>query len=93
MDNPVYPGIVLGSEKWVKGISTILQKGGFEDFFFRKGLDEKGLVNFMGGVSGFLEIPVINLTSRLLFDVLFTRRLKDVVSLAIFNLFMLLKVF
>ena len=52
MDNPVYPGIVLGSEKWVKGISTILQKGGFEDFFFRKGLDEKGLVNFMGGGGG-----------------------------------------
>ena len=37
-----------------------------------------------GGGSGFLEIAVINFTSGLLFDLLLTRRLKDVVSIVIF---------
>ena len=40
-----------------------------------------------GGVSGFLDIPTINFASRILFDVLFTRRLKDL-SLAISHLFL-----
>ena len=38
-----------------------------------------------GGVSGFLEISTINFASRLLFHLLYTRRLKDL-SLAIFHL-------
>ena len=37
------------------------------------------------GVSGFLKIAIINFTSRLLFDLLFTCRLKDFVSPVIFH--------
>ena len=55
------------------------------------GLMRKGESIFGGGGagggrggSGFLEIAVINFTSGLLFDLLLTRRLKDVVSLVIF---------
>ena len=35
------------------------------------------------GESGFMEITILNFTSQLLFDLLFTYRLKDVVSLVL----------
>ena len=38
---------------------------------------------FGGGGPGFLEIAIINSTSRLIFDLLLRSRLKDVVSLVI----------
>ena len=41
--------------------------------------------SIFGGGSGFLEIANINFTSRLLFDLLFICRLKDVVSIVIFH--------
>ena len=44
------------------------------------------MVNFWRGSSGFLEIAMINFTSRLLFNLLLSSRLKDVVSLGIFQL-------
>ena len=43
--------------------------GGFEDFF-GSGLDGKGWSIFGGG-SEFLQISILNYTSRLLFDLLF----------------------
>ena len=58
----------------------ILQKGAFEEFFWRGGLDGKGVVNFWKGGPGFLEIAIINFTSQLLFELLFAHRLKDVVG-------------
>ena len=38
-----------------------------------------------GGGSGFIEITILNFTSQLLFELLFTYRLKDVVSLVLFH--------
>ena len=38
-----------------------------------------------GGGSGFIETTILNFTSQLLFDLLFTYRLKDVVSLVLFH--------
>ena len=50
---------------------------------------------FLEGSSVFLEIAIINFTSRILFALLFICRLKDVASLVIFDLFyfVLLKYF
>ena len=50
----------------------------------RKGESIFGGGGGAGGGSGFLEIAVINFTSGLLFDLLLTRRLKDVASIVIF---------
>ena len=55
-----------------KRIPAILREAGFEEFFLEGG-------------SGFLEIAIINFTSRFLFDSLFTCRLKNL-SLVIFRL-------
>ena len=49
------------------------------------GLMEKGYSIFRGRRFGVLEIGIINFTSRLLFDLLLSYRLKDV-SLALFHL-------
>ena len=38
-----------------------------------------------GGNLGFLDIAIINFTSRILFDLIFTCTLKDVVLLIIFH--------
>ena len=74
----------------LKGFQRFCGKGDLK-ILFRRGHDGKWLVNFFffggGGGSGFLEIPTINFASRILFDVLFTRRLKDL-SLAISHLFL-----
>ena len=57
---------------------------GFEEFFLRGGLDGKGWSFFLENGSGFLEIAIINFTSRFLFDLIFACRLKDV-SVIIFH--------
>ena len=44
----------------------------------------KGRVNFLKGGSGFSGKAIITFTSRVLFDLLFMCRLKDVASLVIF---------
>ena len=46
----------------------------------------KGWSIFGGGGSGFLEITIINFTSKLLFNLLSMCRPKNVKSLAIFHL-------
>ena len=69
--------------------NSFAKGAGFENFFERGGrLDGKGVANFWSGIQGFLEfleIAVINLTSRLLFALLFRCTLKDA-SLVIFHL-------
>ena len=50
-------------------------------FRSEEGLDLMG----WGGGSGFIETTTLNFTSRLLFDLLLTYRLKDVVSLVLFH--------
>ena len=69
-------------------VSPILWKGGLKNL--RVGLegrlDEKGGGQFFEWSSGFLEKAIINFTSQFLLDLLFTCRLKDVVSLIIFHL-------
>ena len=63
---------------------------------FAKGGVE-GVVNFWRGNSEFLEIVTINFSSRLLFDLLSTYRLKDLYHLLfysyIFSLFCFIKSF
>ena len=60
---------------------------GVEEFFFFGG---EGLVgkdgHILEGVSRFLEVTIMNFTSRLIFELMFTCRLKDVLSLVIFHL-------
>ena len=46
----------------------------------------RGWSIFGRGASGFLEKAILNFTLQFLFDLLFTCRLKDVVSLVIFSL-------
>ena len=67
-----------------KSISTILWEGVFEDLFGGGSWWEGGSI--LEGRSGILEIIIIIFTSRILFDLLFTCRLKDVASLVIFHL-------
>ena len=67
-----------------KSISTILWEGVFEDLFGGGPWWEGGSI--LEGRSGILEIIIIIFTSRILFDLLFTCRLKDVASLVIFHL-------
>ena len=69
-----------------KCFSTILRKWVLKIFFF--GVEGRvGKVgHFLEGVSGFLEVTIMNFTSRLIFELLFTCRLKDVLSLVIFHL-------
>ena len=67
-----------------KSISTILWEGVFEDLFGGGSWWEGGSI--LDGRSGILEIIIIIFTSRILFDLLFTCRLKDVASLVIFHL-------
>ena len=56
-------------------------RGEFEEFYCREGAwREKG--------SQFLELAIINFSSRLLLDLLFTCCLKDVASFLIFQLFL-----
>ena len=48
-------------------------RGEFEEFYCRKGAWwEKGSQFLEGGGSGFLKIAIINFSSRLFFDLLFT---------------------
>ena len=67
-----------------KSISTILWEGVFEDLFGGGSWWEGGSI--LEGRSGILEIIIIIFTSRILFDLLSTCRLKDVASLVIFHL-------
>ena len=66
-----------------------------KNFFWSGASWEKG-GQFLEGDSGFLEIAIINFTSWL-FDLLFTCRLKGIVSPAIFHyvlsLFRFIKIF
>ena len=71
------------------GVNTFQQfcrrEGSLQDIFWRGAwLDGKGLVSFWRGFR-VLEIAIINFIWRLLFDLLFTCRLKDI-SLVIFHL-------
>ena len=65
-------------QKFIKFFRQVLK-------YFFEGLHGKGEINFWRGGSGFLEIAIINFTSRLLFELQFTCRLKGV-SLVIFHL-------
>ena len=58
--------------------------GALKNSFWREGLMGKG-GQFLEEGSGFLETAIINFTSRLLFGLLFTCRLEDVLSLVIFH--------
>ena len=78
---------------------------GFEELFLERGRGVKGVMGMMGmgkwvmGMgkgwsilgrdSRFLEIAILNSTSKLLFDLLFTCRLKDVVNYLLLFTFIL----
>ena len=63
--------------------SKILLKGSFEEL--EESLKGKR-GQFLEGRSEFVEIAIINFTSQILFDLLVTCRMKDLVSLVIFYL-------
>ena len=77
----------------VKCILAILLKGRVFEEFFLNGLMRKRKSIFGGDFKGFLDIA--SFPSKLLFDVLFTSRLKDVALLVFhfFSLFRLIKSF
>ena len=60
--------------------------GKVEEIFFGRGLDGKRGVNSWSGGSRFLQIAIIDFKPLLLFDLLFTCRLKDL-SLVICHLY------
>ena len=66
-----------------------------EDCFWKKELDRKGLVNYWRKGLRFLEIRILNFTSRLLFNLLLTWRLKVLYHLVffacVFSLFCFIK--
>ena len=70
---------------YVQFTSCVCWVGGLKNFFGVGGRCERGGQFLEGGRSGLLEIAIVSFTSRLLFDVLFTCRLKDAVSLVIFH--------
>ena len=69
-----------------KEISPILRNEEVWTFFWGGGARWEGCGKCLDEGSGVLEIAIINFTSWTLFDLLFTCRLKDVVSLVVFNL-------
>ena len=69
-----------------EGVNAFQQFCGRQGIFLEKGLDGKDVVNFWRGLRGF-QRQLLNFTSRLLFDLLFTSRLKDVASPVFFTYF------
>ena len=65
-----------------------LKGGGLKNFYLERGLDRKEVVNFCKGfrVSRDNNNKLYNFTSQILFDLPFTSRMKDVVSLVIFHI-------
>ena len=73
------PSLQEGKDISITFLSTFQQQKGLFRVFFWRGFDGKGGQIFRGEDSRFLERAIINFTSRPLFDLLFTCRMKDVV--------------